>query len=145
MNKMKVLLATVCCLFVIGSAKAQFGKTVGSDVTIVWDGSPGYRPNTVFTIKINKSSTLFTHIFSSPGIYMPPSFMGNNAIGAIEGRVDNGGTGYSSFSTTFWNYYSNSMVIGQEYAHWIDDWNGKNWYLYSSKTSATVWHWRIGN
>ena len=142
MNKMKILLATVCCLFVIGSVSAQKGV---DNLTVVWDGAPGYRPNTTFTIKATKNGVVYSNVFYGSGIWAPPMVIGSNTIGAIEGRVEDGGTGYSSFSTTYPNYYNNSMMIGQEYSHYIDTWNGKNWYLYSSKVTATEWHWRIGN
>jgi hypothetical protein len=138
MNKMKLLFATLCCLFVIGSAKAQKGV---DNLTVVWEGAPGYRPNTTFTFKATKNSVVYSNIFYGPGMWAPPMVMGSNTIGAIYFAINS--NWYSN--TTYNNYYYNSLSVGgSEYQEYFDTWNDKVWYIYYSKATATEWHFRIG-
>jgi hypothetical protein len=143
MNKMKFFIATLCCLFVMGSATAQFDNTRPrvDNLTVVWEGAPGYRPNTTFTFKATKNGMVYSNVFYGPGMWTPPMVAGSNTITTIYNAVNQ-----DPFSTsTYSNYYNNSLVIGgPEYQFYYDTWNGKNWYMYYSKATATEWHFRIG-
>lgn len=141
MNRMKFLLATLCCLFVIGNARAQFSTGGVNNLTVVFDGYNGWAPTTysnIFTFRINTNSNTLVHTFYSAGSW---NFQTSNSFGAISIVIGNNW----GVNTTYSDYFNNSMVIGQQYSHWIDDWDNKNWYLYSMKTAPNVWHWWIAN
>ena len=146
MNKMKFLLTAMFCLALFSKVSAQFGGKLPiiNDLTVVWDGAPGYRSNSTFTVKLDKNNTTYTHKFYGPGVFAPPMVMGSNIIGAIQFSINDGSIMYAN--TTYTNYYQNGVPIGGgENQVYIDTWNDKNWYLYLSKTTPTVWHFRIGN
>jgi hypothetical protein len=139
MLKSKLLVTIFFSLFFIGEVSAQ---REGNELTVVWGGAPGYRPNTTFTINITKGSAVYSRTFTGPGLYAPPMVAGsNNTIGAIQGLV----SGVLAFNTTYSNYATNTLIIGGPEQRWyFDTWDNKVWYFYVSKSTATTWNYRIG-
>lgn len=143
MQKIKLLLAMFFFISFIQNVNAQFGgSSKVNNLTIVWDGDGGYRTNTAFTIKMQVGSQWITHTFNGPGTFIVPNYLAGTIIGTIEGSINTAGFG---FITSYTDFTSNYMIIGEEYPTWLGTWNSKNWYWYNRKMSITEWHFRIGN
>jgi hypothetical protein len=142
MNKMKVLLATICCLFVMGSAKAEYGPTF----TAVYQGQGTYPTPLVVKINIvtpNGWTNLRT--FNGPGAtatFANPIQSFSIAIYTASNMA--WGPFVGPINWTYWNWTTNGLAFNSPYrTAWIGNINRTNYYLFTEKTSNGV-NFRIG-
>jgi hypothetical protein len=140
MNKMKFLFATICCLFVVGSAKAQFST---SPFQVYYDGSETYPA--IVKIQVNTNSNSLLRTYNAAGAPLLANSMQSFSISIYKHNTTaQPGPMMGPIEWTQYNWISNALQVNQPYSIYLDEHNGQVWYLYIEKLQSGV-RFRIGN